>query len=228
MNNPHARPYSFPTNKHPELAAYLSDRSKYDPDTGCLEWQLAMADGRTPTTSANISKKYRTKQVVRLAWIAHTGKQPSKDKQLRRSCGNPRCINPEHIVAASPSDAWVYPDSPFPAITSVGHFKVGKHLVPAKVVHSRQTWPPPIDPAKGISDQHKHDLLPLWVVTAIRRAKVRAVETKLACGTLRYDLPPCVTEIEHTEPPAPEWKPTGWSDDDWAEAVENAALPIAA
>ena len=147
------------------------------------------------------SKPYGTQQASRLAWLAHYGRKPEKGLQLIRACGNPKCINPLHLRAMSPADMWRDPDITVERFGSVGDFKIGKHLVPARIVYSRQTWPPPADPTEGITDQHRFDPLPIEVIRAIRRCPIRATRSVLPCGFVRYDLPPGITEIAYTKPP---------------------------
>lgn len=109
-------------------------------------------------------------------------------------------MNPLHLRAVSPADMWYDPDIVAERFGSVGDFKIDKHLVTAKIVYSRQTWPPSADPTKGISEQHRFDPLPIEVIRAIRRSPIRATRTVLPCGFVRYDLPPGITEIAYTKP----------------------------
>lgn len=215
FTNPHAQPYAFPAGKHPELSDYLNENSEYDPTTGCLLWTGNVGKTGKLLPATAIGTKYKTRQVTRLAWMAGHGKKPESGTQLVRRCNNPRCIHPDHLTEATAADLWTDPDLPHKRTGSIGALQVGKRIVPAKLVYSRQNWPPPRNPAEGLNDQHKFDPLTVEVIRAIRRCPIRASRTVLPCGFIRFDLPPGITEIAFTEPPPPTYEDVfGWVDDD--------------
>lgn len=45
--------------------------------------------------------KGRRRSAKRIAWLVFTGKRPPKDQSLWSSCGDTRCVNPEHQVLQS-------------------------------------------------------------------------------------------------------------------------------
>lgn len=121
--------------------------------------------------------------------------------------------------------------------------KAGDRLLSAQEVYRIQSEPPPSDPSLSLLWTFRWHVTALgrhgpplthWgktqlaIIRAVRRCPIRAVHHRLPCGLNRFDLPPGVTKIDFAEPPPPVWEPSGWSEDDWAEAAEKAALPIAA
>lgn len=243
--NPHAQPYAFPAGKLPELADYLADSTQYDPTTGCLEWTGRFDRDGLATAAGAVTKQHGTRQATRLAWIAHHGRKLDTKTQLVRTCGNPRCIHPQHLREADANDKWNDPEMPRKRQGSVGALRLGKRLIDAKRVYQIQSLPPPRDPSLGLRwafrwevtflGSHKLPLLyhqqeRLEIICAIRRCPIRASRTVLPCGFIRYDLPPGVTEIAFTEPPPPSYADVFGlpDDDDDPEPATEAALALAA
>lgn len=63
----------------------------------CLEWQGIMANA---TPQIRIDRKMR---MVRRVIREFQGKPPRAGNFLAASCGNPKCVRPEHIVERTPS-----------------------------------------------------------------------------------------------------------------------------
>jgi hypothetical protein len=59
----------------------------------CWEWL-----GRFSSKSPQIRHKGRAVSLRRLLWIERAGRNPD-DKYIHVSCGNWRCVNPDHLVA---------------------------------------------------------------------------------------------------------------------------------
>lgn len=111
--NPHAQPYAFPAGGNRALADYLTQTTQYNPATGCLEWLGKFDRDGIAIAAGAVAKHHGTRQVTRLAWVAHHGRKLDKATHLVRPCGNPRCVHPLHLKEATPNDLWRGdPDSP--------------------------------------------------------------------------------------------------------------------
>ncbi|QIQ87078.1 hypothetical protein [Erythrobacter sp.] len=193
--------------------------------------------------SQPIASKRGSRQITRLVWSLHHGRKLDQSEQLVRTCGNPKCIHPEHLKVADAADLWDDPEMPRKRQGSVGSLKVGNRTLSAQEVHLIQNWPLPRDPSLGLPYLFRYELglshlsQPRWcdirphalhrfeIIRAVRRCPIRASRSVLPCGFIRYDLPPGVTEIAFTEPPPPQWEPSGWTEDDWEQVEWQAALP---
>lgn len=243
FQNPHATPYAFPAGKDRALTEYLTENTEYDPASGCLLWTGSIRSNGSIVAIKAIASKQSTRQVTRLAWMLHHGRKLDKSEQLVRTCGNPKCIHPEHLKVADAADLWEDPDLPRKRQGSVGALKVGNRTLSAQEVYHLQTTPPPRDPSLGLPavfssdigcwanprtrwvDLRARHLARLEIIRAVRRCPIKATRSVLPCGFIRYDLLPEVTEIAFTPPPPEQWEPTGWSEDDWEQAEWQAALP---
>lgn len=248
IRNPHATPYAFPAGKHPALSEYLSGNSEYDPSSGCLLWTGSLSTGGTGRATKAIATQFGTQQAARLAWLAGHGRKVEKGTQLVTRCGDPKCIHPHHLKEAEPNDLWHDPDlGPPRRRGSVGALKLGKRVLWAQEVYLIQTYPLPRDPQLGLPAMFRSEIgcwaaaRPRWVdlrpsqlaklevIRAVRRCPIRATLTELPCGFRRYDLPPGITEIAFTEPPAPAYELL-WPEDheDGPEEAPEAVWAIAA
>ncbi len=97
--NPQAQPYVFPTADNPELAAYLTAKTEHDPATGCLLWTGGANKHGDPRIWKTYAARFGSDRPARLAWQLCHGRELGKTTKLVPSCGNPRCINPEHLTA---------------------------------------------------------------------------------------------------------------------------------
>jgi hypothetical protein len=70
--------------------------SKLDPETGCINWQGEM--------SHNGYGRYEGNYAHRVAFKLKNGYMPVKPQIVYHTCGNPRCVNPEHLKAGTSSD----------------------------------------------------------------------------------------------------------------------------
>jgi hypothetical protein len=250
--NAQAQPYVFPTADNPELAAYLTAKTEHDPATGCLLWTGGLLRG-DPRLWKTHAARYGSDRPARLAWQLHHSTELGKTTKLVPSCGNPKCINPEHLTAAlpaAPRRVWNPDDAdgempPRSWSATGGVLKVGKRVLDAQRVYQIQSLPPPRDPSLGLRAAFYWEVCwpapldapvsyrqreRLEVIRAVRRCPIRATLTELPCGFRRYDLPAGVTEIAFTEPPPPSYEDAfGWSgDDDVPEAdPEVAQAPTA-
>lgn len=250
--NPHAQPYAFPAGKNPELADYLTEKTDYDPATGCLEWLGSFDKEGQPKLWKGRAEQFGSSRPARLAWQLGHGRKLDKATSLVRSCGNPKCIHPHHLREATPSDLWRGEDGLEPKRQgSVGSLKLGRRILHAQEVYQLQARYPHPDPRKGLVWHYRYrlgvshldspnefDLLPhgrreLEIIRAVRRCPIRASRTELPCGFIRYDLPAGITEIAFTEPPPPTYEEVfGLADDeedpetaeeaDWAPTAKAA------
>jgi hypothetical protein len=68
----------------------------------CWEWTGAMVRGCGILSFQNPNGKHAPRSANRVSWRIHRG--PVADNvQVRHSCGNSRCVNPEHL--------YIYPRS---------------------------------------------------------------------------------------------------------------------
>lgn len=247
--NAQAQPYVFPTADSPELAAYLTAKTEHDPATGCLLWTGGANKHGDPRIWKTYAARFGSDRPARLAWQLCHGTGLGKTTKLVSTCGNPRCINPEHLTAAlpaAPRRVWNPDDAdgelpPRSWSATGGVLKVGKRVLDAQQVYHIQSLPPPRDPSLGLRWVFRYDItllgshgLPLTpaqrerleVIRAVRRCPIRATLTELPNGFRRYDLPAGVTEIAFTEPEPPSYEDVfGWSgDDDAPEAAPEVAL----
>jgi len=236
--NPQAQPYVFPTADNPELAAYLTAKTEHDPATGCLLWTGGLLRG-DPRLWKTHAARYGSDRPARLAWQLCHGTGLGKTTKLTHTCGNPRCINPEHLTAALPAipkRVWNPEDRdgempPRRWSATGGVLKVGNRVLDAQRVYAMQSRPPPRNPRLGLTSTFESDIflfgtLPsrplryrererLEVIRAVRRCPIRATLTELPNGFRRYDLPAGVTEIAFTELPPPSYEDVfGWGGDD--------------
>lgn len=232
--NPHAQPYAFPAGKSPELAAYLTEKTEYDPATGCLEWTGGFDKEGQPKLWKGRAEQFGSSRPARLAWQLGHGRKLDGKTQIVRTCGNPKCIHPHHLREATPSDLWRGEDGLEPKPQgSVGSLKLGNRILHAQEVFQLQARYPHPDPRKGLVWHYRYrlgvshlenptefDLLPyarreLEIIRAVRRCPIRAILTVLPDGFRRYDLPPTTTEIAFTEPPPLTYEEAfGWHDED--------------
>lgn len=66
---------------------------------GCWDW-TGKVMARTSIPYLQIKKedgKYTMKVATRISYQIHFG-EPPQDKQVTRTCGNPKCLNPEHLT----------------------------------------------------------------------------------------------------------------------------------
>lgn len=85
-----------------DLTAFIEQRCVLDPETGCLNWKLSVpGDGTLRATVCGINGL----SVRRMVWqLIH----PRLDLGTRRpyaTCGNPLCLNPEHLKARTVKQA---------------------------------------------------------------------------------------------------------------------------
>ena len=56
---------------------------------------------KTPAGYGRMSVRYKgekfTLQAHRAIWAAHNGKWPSRFDDIHHTCGNPSCVNPDHL-----------------------------------------------------------------------------------------------------------------------------------
>ena len=236
--NPQAQPYVFPSSDNPELAAYLTAKTEHDPATGCLLWTGGANKHGDPRIWKTYAARFGSDRPARLAWQLSNGRELGKTTKLVPTCGNPRCINPEHLTAAlsaAPRRVWNPEDGdsempPRRWSATGGVMKVGNRVLDAQRVYQIQSLPPPRDPRLGLraafywevcwpaplhSPLLYHQRERLEVIRAVRRCPIRATLTELPCGIRRYDLPAGVTEIAFAELPPPSYEDVfGWSGDD--------------
>jgi hypothetical protein len=246
--NPHAQPYAFPAGKSCELAAYLTEKTEYDPATGCLEWTGSFDKEGQPKLWKGRAEQFGSSRAARLAWQLGHGRKLDKGASLVRTCGNPKCIQPHHLREATSADLWRGEDGMEPKRQgSVGSLRLGKRILHAQEVYQIQTLPPPRDPSLGLRWAFRYGVtllgshgLPLTraqrerleIIRAVRRCPIRASRTELPCGFIRYDLPAGITEIAFTELPPPSYEDVfGWQDEpdeDPADAPDGEDWAITA
>jgi hypothetical protein len=239
--NPQAQPYVFPTADNPELAAYLTAKTEHDPATGCLLWTGGANKHGDPRIWKTYAARFGSDRPARLAWQLCHGTGLGKTTKLVPTCGNPKCINPEHLtaaVSAAPQRVWNPEDDdgdvpPRRWTAKGGVFKVGNRELEAQRVFGLQSYTPTRDPAQGLVWHFKYalgvshldcpnefDLLlharrELEIIRAVRRCPIRATLTELPNGFRRYDLPAGVHKIAFTAPPPPSYEDVfGLVDDD--------------
>lgn len=81
----------------------------------CLEWQGALSSGVTPIFGRQGHKNVSIRRLI----VDHRGQHRSSKQVVTTTCGNPRCVNPEHVVvrpkryaikrAAATTAAWSNP-----------------------------------------------------------------------------------------------------------------------
>lgn len=239
--NPQAQPYAFPSADNPELAAYLTAKTEHDPATGCLLWTGGANKQGDPRIWKTYAARFGSDRPARLAWQLCHGRELGKTTKLVPTCGDPRCINPEHLTAAlpaAPRRGWNPEDGdsempPRRWSATGGVIMVGNRRLDAARVYGLQSYTPTRDPAQGLVWHFKYalgvshldcpnefDLLPharreLAAIRAVRRCPIRATLTVLPNGFRRYDLPAGVHKIAFTEPPPPSYEDVfGWRGDD--------------
>lgn len=79
--------------------AFFEERSKLDPNTGCLEWTRHTNNGGYGT----VKHKRKAYPAHRFAWIYKHG-PVSDDTVICHKCDNPKCINVEHLFAGTALD----------------------------------------------------------------------------------------------------------------------------
>jgi hypothetical protein len=247
--NPHATPYVFPAGQNPALATYLTEKTKHDPATGCLEWTGGVSKHGDPRIWKTYAARFGSDRPSRLAWQLCHGKVLGKNTKLVSTCGNPKCINPDHLKAALPAaPRRVYlpgnGDGEMPPRKWSAHgglLVVGNHRLDAARVYDMQSRPPPRNPRLGLASTFASDIFLLGtipsrpllhrererleVIRAVRRCPIRATLTELPNGFRRYDLPAGITEIAFTAPPPPSYEEAfGWQGepDDVPEAAPEA------
>lgn len=235
--NPNAQPYAFPTADNPELAAYLTAKTEHDPATGCLLWTGGLLRGE-PRLWKTHAARYGSDRPARLAWQLGHGTELDRGAKLVSTCGNPKCINPDHLRLALPAIPKRVRhagngegEMPAPRWAATGGvIMVGNRQLDAARVYDWQSRPPPRDPSLGLIWVFRHDIAllgtpsspllyhqraKLEIIRAVRRCAVRASCTVLPCGFTRYDLPPGVHKIAFTElPPQSYGDAFGWIDGD--------------
>lgn len=72
--------------------------SKCNKSGDCLLWGGSVNEHDIPQTSFN----YHVVRIPRYIYETNHGKQP-RNRWITQSCGNKRCINPEHLIVSSPS-----------------------------------------------------------------------------------------------------------------------------
>lgn len=248
--NAHAQPYFFPKDSNPELAAYLTEKTEHDPAAGCLLWTGGVNKQGEPRVWKTYAAKFGSDRPARLAWQLCHGTGLGKRTKLVPTCGNPRCINPDHLKAPLPAakarrmgglpDDEDEDEMPRKNQPCGGVLKVGRRLLNAQRVYQIQSLPPPRDPRLGLRAAFYWEVCwpapldapvsyrqreKLEVIRAVRRCPVRATRTELPSGIIRYDLPAGVTEIAFTELPPPSYEDVfGWGrDDDTLEAAPEVA-----
>ena len=77
---------------------------KLNEETGCWDWKGATQGGKYPMFSFPVKTELGSatvnKLAHRLSYELYKGEIP-KDMSVRRSCNNPKCVNPEHLFLSS-------------------------------------------------------------------------------------------------------------------------------
>lgn len=184
----------FSPEHHPALAAHLSANVEHDPATGCLLWQGYRTPDGYGRVRGTVAKEHGTEMPERLAWITAHSKAPPKGTSLKHSCGNRRCINPDHLTPAEGHDLQ-YP------VGSIGALLIGRHRIDASIAWAMQNYRP--GGWKGFRPCVVFGI-PDRIVEIVRTIAPRATRTVLPSGFIRFDLPPGVTVLEDDDTdPAP-------------------------
>jgi hypothetical protein len=83
--------------------AYVRDRVKIDPVTGCWEWQLYCDKDGYGKAAAAYNDYGMDSYAHRLSYTAFKGQIP-KGKRLRHQCHNRPCCNPDHLLPGTDQD----------------------------------------------------------------------------------------------------------------------------
>lgn len=76
-------------------------RVNIDPISGCWNWQGYIKDNLTPYFAPNRNTRI---SAIRASFELYIGEIFEKDLIVRPTCGNKKCVNPEHIELMRVSD----------------------------------------------------------------------------------------------------------------------------
>lgn len=86
-----------------EVMSFLHERSVRDEDCGCLIWKGAFSHGVCKMRTINL-REGRTTNVRRLILSVRSSTPLKKNELATSKCGNPRCVEPEHVRRITRAD----------------------------------------------------------------------------------------------------------------------------
>jgi HNH endonuclease len=92
------------------LKERFDEKWKLIEETGCWEWTGTMNGGKYPMISFPVKTEIGSAMVLKVAHrISYSFKHGDipDDVTVRRSCGNPKCVNPDHLYISSRQDTLV-------------------------------------------------------------------------------------------------------------------------
>lgn len=74
---------------------WVNERCEEDGD--CLIWKLRVSGTNQPVYCFRVDGKHYGRHVRRLVWTASGGRELRPKEVVTPSCGNSKCLNPEHL-----------------------------------------------------------------------------------------------------------------------------------
>ena len=82
---------------NPEIADWIEARCDRNRSNGCIEWRLFTTKHSGHGKNTQLKAMTGTEYVHRAYWLVTRGPIPT-GLEVRHTCNNPKCVNPDHLV----------------------------------------------------------------------------------------------------------------------------------